>query len=235
MFNATLTYSTRLSNGASFVSIQTIFYNETQIEFKEEGVVLEMKSNSVKYSYRIEGWPFKKVDHRLELCISQNLSSDVACSKSHLTQGGGVLETTGYLDEKNFPEITQNILTFSINDGKSVDIEVEGSKLGEVTKILIPSFKETMFYDPDLSLFLGVGSDSKNPCQKNDYLWTWIILSFLLFWFVFMIVVILAERYNKSFSRLIRGKESFAINKFRKKLESDNNTRLNDSKKKLKS
>ena len=79
--NATLTFSTRLPNGALFHVIQTVFKKETKLHFPEEGVTLDMDRESIKYSFRIEEWPFKNNKNRLEICTVQTSSAKVKCSK----------------------------------------------------------------------------------------------------------------------------------------------------------
>ena len=84
--NITMTYSTTLSNGAFIQIIQTIFLKKSLLRFEEEKVKIEMKPNSIKYSYFIKEWPFKKSTNQMELCTSQSISEELKCSKQHQSQ-----------------------------------------------------------------------------------------------------------------------------------------------------
>jgi len=87
-----------------------------------------------------------------------------------------------FIDESSIPTIQQSILRFTTIDGKTVSVQVVTSTNEEMIRVIIPSFKITMYYDPDFALLLGgEGESSNNPCGKIDLTWTWICLSFLLF------------------------------------------------------
>jgi hypothetical protein len=65
--NITLTYSTKLDNGAEVEIIQTLMKKKTTLKFEEEKEVeIEMEKNTVKYSYLIKNWPFKNEKNQLE-------------------------------------------------------------------------------------------------------------------------------------------------------------------------
>jgi len=173
-----LSYFVKLKNGAQVEVTQTLFFKKTNLSFEEEpDVNLEMGENTVKYSYRIENWPFKKESNRLELCTNQNASEDARCTKQILTQGDKVLRVEDYFSDKS--KAVRDVVKFALVDGKSVEVEVSAGDLGVEERVTVPSFKKSMFYDPNFALLLG-GGDSDDPCAKRDLQYTWICLGFLL-------------------------------------------------------
>ena len=84
--NITLTFSTTLTNGARFEVIQTVFLKRTKLRFGLDDVTIENDANAIKYSYKIEKWPFKNKNNRLEICTVQTSSKDTKCSVKEDTQ-----------------------------------------------------------------------------------------------------------------------------------------------------
>ena len=58
--------------------------------------------------------------------------------------------------------------------------------------MLVPSFKQSMFYDPDFGLLLG-GGNSNDPCSPQDLMWTWICLGFLLGVIVLCVLIVIVS------------------------------------------
>jgi hypothetical protein len=207
---------TTLGNGASYEIIQSFVLNKTRLEFPEEDVQIDLVPHSVKYSFRIQHWPFKNHRNRLEICIDQVASEAVVCSITDTTQGGKIHISTGYL-VNTLDTIQHSFLKFATLDGKSTPIEIEEVEVGQ-TILTVPSFHVSMFYDPNFGLLLGGGGGGGiNPCAKSDLTWTYISSGFLIGVVILSGLVILAEWHIDAFRKLIRGKSGYQNMVFRRK------------------
>ena len=98
-----------------------------------------------------------------------------------------------------------------------MNTQIEESTIGEMTKVLVPSFKQSMFYDPDFALLLG-GGNSNDPCSPQDLMWTWICLGFLLGVIVLCVLIALVEWRVSFVRRLMRGEEGYETDKYRREI-----------------
>jgi hypothetical protein len=147
-----------LDNGAIFTVINSIYSQATILKFGS--VEVPVPAGGGKQTYIIKSWPFLSTKNTLQLHLNistQGTLINDTCTEENLSQ-----LRLGITLNTDRGTIVINLLQVAALDKKFEHI----SALVNSSDIILetPSFRDSMYYDPDFSVLLGGGGGGGSSC-----------------------------------------------------------------------
>jgi hypothetical protein len=157
-------FSRKLNNGSSNIELSiSLLYLPSSITYGDSTRILD--AGSIKWTFRFSGWKFMNISNLLSLTVKIRTGGQqllrVSMNSPPPIPGSMTFEL-----HSSASVATINFANFAFVDEQRQKTEIDWHNPEEF-KIQLPYFNDSLFYDPDLSMFFSTFGECHSPTQAN--------------------------------------------------------------------